>query len=135
MATEASELNFAPSCSNGSSLEAVTLHWHILGEIQAWKEKVPFSLQSQTAALAFVTPRHIWSHFANFSGVAPDLLFLPGCSAESHQPAPRLKVMRWSALGSQKEHFRGLLLRDCKLREPFSSSCTSQMSDREEPWI
>lgn len=54
MTTGASEFSITPSCRNATSLEAVTLHWHrwhISGEIEAWKEKVPFPLLSQVATL------------------------------------------------------------------------------------
>lgn len=116
MTTEASELNFAPSCSNVTSLEAATLHWHswhISGE-----KRSLFHCYHKQLLWTFVTPQRIWSHSANFCGVTPGLhceLFPLECSAESHQPAPCLKVMGWSALGSRKEHYHGLLLCGCKV--------------------
>lgn len=54
MTTKVTQWFIAPSSSNTTSLEAMTLHWqswHISGGIQAWKVKVPFSLPSKIAAL------------------------------------------------------------------------------------
>lgn len=69
MTTEASEFSITPSCRSATSLESMTLYWyrwHISGEIQAWKEKVPFSLLPQVAALdTCVITAYIWSDSAN----------------------------------------------------------------------
>lgn len=65
----------------------------------------------------------LWDHSvsgvpAKFCGVSPDLhceLFPLGCSAESHQPAPHLKVIGWPALESQKDQHHRMLLCGCEV--------------------
>lgn len=141
--TKASQLYIAPSSSNTTSLEAMTLHWqswHISGEIQAWKEKVPFPMPSKIAAL------DLWDTTVYLES----LCWLQQCCSKFTQQVPSPGMLYWVSAARCLLESHGLVCPGIperalsqsvivwlqgELRELFSSSCLSQMSDREEPWI
>lgn len=127
MTIKASELNIAPSRSNTTSLETMTLSWqswHNLGEIQAWKEKVPFPLPSKTAAL------DLWDTTVYLES----LCWLQQCCSKFTLRALSPGMLHWVSAarslleshglvcsGSQKEHYPSLLLCGCKVTPEGSS--------------